>query len=392
MRTSLIRLLALLLFAASACVGLPDGGVSEVAPTPLPSATATTVATATRLPSPTPLPSATPTPEPEFPALAWLPYASGAYQGDLLAVRAGVAAREPVPESILLELYWDYDATSGRLAYAGQFWHAAAGTNKSVSDLWVYDYRADMAAQWLPDDVARARWSPVLDSDAGSSTAPLAVVARNPATGVFSLGIAAGPNQLTYLAEYATPRFSWSPDGTQIVFVRDGNYGLPSDGDTGIFLVDLAGGAVRKVAPLPDAGGAWIGDHPLWAGARRALLLAANPVVVQPLDGSAAFAPAVFDGLEYTGGRPFGMLWSEATAQLVVQTDTMLGGVQVWALHLSDDLREITSMQVISPDDDTALAGWLVPEEVVLMAARSGYGAPAAWSLTADAPFPLPPP
>src|SRR3990172_3513073 len=102
---------------------------------------------------------------PAVPDLVWLPFSNGLDESrSVLVVRSDQVGFETSP--VDFSLYWDYSGITGRLAYASEFWHAAEGSNRSVSDLWVYDYTFGKANQWVPDNVGRASWSPMREGQA----------------------------------------------------------------------------------------------------------------------------------------------------------------------------------------------------------------------------------
>ena len=329
------------------------------------------------LPSATPLPTATP--QPIIPELVWLPYASGAFLGDLLVVRAGVAAREPVPHEILIEIFWDYEGGSGRLAYGGWFWHAAEGTSKSVSDLWVYDYQTGSNVLWLANNVARAAWSPVPDAATGRTH--IAAVVYNPQSESFDLVVLKGPGSSAVVAKHVSIEFAWSPGGQQLVFARTKNFGTAVGVETGLYVVSVTAGNETKVSDYAYQDSGWIGDQPVWVSNPLAMIYADSPLGVAPLDGSGDFIPA--DDLS----RPFDMLWHDTSHTLLVQIETSLGAQGVEAWRFSEDLRMVTERFTLGPPgEDVALVGWYQPGEVVLLAVAGGYGEPIFWSLNQNAP------
>ncbi len=343
--------------------------------TPQPSATPPRSAAAGQ-PSAPPPPIITP--QPKIPELVWLPYASGAFLGDLLVVRNGVAAREPVPQEILIELFWDYDGTSGRLAYGGWFWHAAEGTSKSVSDLWVYDYGTGSNVLWLADNVARAAWSPVPDPATGRTH--IAAVVYNPQSESFDLVVLKGPGSSAVFAKHVSIEFAWSPGGQQLVFARTKNFGTAEGVETGLYVVSVTAGNETRVSDYAYQRGGWIGDQPVWVSNPPALIYADSPLGVTPLDGSGDFIPA--DDLS----RPFDMLWHDTSHTLLVQIETSFGGQGVEAWRFSEDLRMLTERLTLGPPgEDVALVGWYEPGEVVLLAVAGGYGEPIFWSIDQNA-------
>ena len=308
-----------------------------------------------------------------------MPYASGAFLGDLLVVRDGVAAREPVPQEILIELFWDYDGTSGRLAYGGWFWHAAEGTSKSVSDLWVYEYGTGNNTLWLADNVARAAWSPIPDPTTGRTQ--IAAVVYNPKSRSFDLVVLNGPGSAAMVAKHVSIEFAWSPGGGQLAFSRTENFRTAEDVETGLYVVSVTGGNETKVSEYAYQHGGWIGDQPVWVSNPPALIYAGSPLGVAPLDGSGDFI------LSGDLSRPFDMLWHDTSRTLLVQVETFLGGQGVEAWRFSEDLRMVTERITLGPPgENVALVGWHEPGEVVLLAVAGGYGEPIFWSLHQNAP------
>src|SRR4030067_882015 len=96
---------------------------------------------------------------PAVPELVWVPFSRRLDESRAVLVgRSDQGGLEPSP--VDFALYWDYSGATGRLAYASEFWHAARGSNRSVSDLWVYDHGAAEAVQWMTDNAGRGSWSP----------------------------------------------------------------------------------------------------------------------------------------------------------------------------------------------------------------------------------------
>ncbi len=342
------------------------------------------------------MPTAVPTPAPAtyssppaggVPDRAWLPFA-GAGES-MLVVYDNVVTREPAPARI--ELFWDYDGSSGKLAYAAQFWHSASGKDFSVSDLWVYDYSTGQGEHWLGNNVARASWSPV----AGSGQ--LAVALFDTESERLDLALVSGPGQVETLVEGASRHFAWSPDGQSLAFVRDESSGLPSD-SAGLYVIPAAGGQAARVSDLaPQYEGApkgwWIGDRPVWALADRALIYPDEPFRIVPLDGSGDIFPTTPSGQKVDGFRMETMLWSPERRQLVGQADTMMGR-SVWVYEFNQDLRTVVDSFSIGGGEsaDVVLIGWWEPGASVLLIDASTElglyaGAPIVWSLAENAPL-----
>src|SRR3972149_1760520 len=160
---------ALAVLLALAGCGPLGSGLEEGVDVPEPGTPTRGAAASGATGTPEPQASAVPTSEiePAVPDLVWLPFSSGVDDSrSVLVVRSNQVGFETSP--VDFSLYWDYSGITGRLAYASEFWHAAEGSNRSVSDLWVYDYTSGKANQWVPDNVGRASWSPMRGGQAGT--------------------------------------------------------------------------------------------------------------------------------------------------------------------------------------------------------------------------------
>src|SRR3990172_1305909 len=132
---------ALAVLLALAGCGPLGSGLEEGVDVPGPATPTRGAAASGATGTPEPQASAVPTSEiePAVPDLVWLPFSSGVDDSrSVLVVRSNQVGFETSP--VDFSLYWDYSGITGRLAYASEFWHAAEGSNRSVSDLWVYDY------------------------------------------------------------------------------------------------------------------------------------------------------------------------------------------------------------------------------------------------------------
>lgn len=333
----------------------------------------------------------------EVPELVWASFANGLDEsGNVLTVRPNQVGFEPSP--VNFALYWDYSGATGRLAYASEFWRAARGSNRSVSDLWVYEYDTGEATQWLPDNVARASWSPLFPGR--FSEQRLAAAIYNTEEGRYDLALVSGPGQVEWLASCASPTFSWSPDGTQLAYAA---FSIGEPGDIpqeceGVYLVSLEDGSITQISGLLSLSGSWIGDQPIWAEGQNVLLFSeASPESVFwviPLDGSGAFQldsepTAQNVGQEYLP-RPMYSLWSAEHRSLIGQTEGMLDPFGVWVYTFSEDMRTIEEAYRIDWGEyshDLILVGWWDAGDSVLLRDISNtsdlnpFGVAMVWAL-----------
>jgi len=306
--------------ALTACAASIDEPESKDDPVETPTATEVGEAVATKIGEP----------DRDFPDLVWLPFTSGLDDSrSVLTVRPGQVGFEPSP--VDLALFWDYNASDGMLAYASEFWHAASDSIRSVSDLWVYDYTTEDNAQWLPDDVSRALWSPVQLDD--SAEQRLAAAIYNTETEHYDLALVLGPGQVERLASCASSSFSWSPDGSRLAYAAfDLNEpeDLPEECE-GIFVLSVEDGSLTRLSgSLPIRGG-WVGIRPIWAEGQNVLLYpGGSPEAlfwVIPLDGSGAFQIDEKEAARNVGqeflNRPQHALWSTEHRSLIGQIDAM---------------------------------------------------------------------
>jgi len=367
--------LVLLALAGCAPVG---GGVEEPADLEQ-SATLTPVASEGR-PTEVPEPGApaAPTREgesgPAVPDLVWLPFSSGLDDSrSVLVVRSNQVGLETSP--VDFSLYWDYSGITGRLAYASEFWHAAEGSNRSVSDLWVYDYASGKANQWVPDNVGRASWSPMREGQAEPQR--LAAAIYDTEHGRYDLVLLDGPFQSQLLASCASPSFTWSPDGAQIAYTAysaEGAGRAPGECQ-GVFLVSVKDGLVTEISDQLALSGGWIGDRPVWAEGQGALLFPGytpeSIFWVVPLDGSGAYQPAMSPSIgEQLPPSPMHALWSASHRSLIGQTEGMTDPFGVWVYSFSEDLKTLEQAYRVDWGEyrhDLILVDWWVPGQSVLL-------------------------
>lgn len=278
--------------------------------------------------------TATPAP-PDVPTFVWLPYATGNYGQPVLMLEDGELVQQPMPVEV--EIFFDYEA--GWLAYGSEFW-GATDNQQSVTNLHVYDFATETDEQWAEGNIGRAAISP-----ASSGTEPLrAAVAVHQGQG-FSLFIFSLPRSSFPLIDDIDPYFSWSPDGSQIAYLRDGDLFVTSS------TIDSGN---PPVASGVYQNSQWIGDAPLWLGDSGYLLYADVPFTIVATDGSETIVPVSGNDVSLDKGRPLTMLYSSTHNQLIAETEGMFGaGVVVY--QLSEDFATAVISQQIA---DAQLAGW----------------------------------
>lgn len=360
-------------------------------------------------PTRTPFSQVTPTPTAildwggDVPQSVWMPFTQGTTEdGSVITVRPNQVGFEKSP--VEFSMYWDYSGATGKLAYASEFFHAARGSSTSVSDLWVYDYVTQKASMWLPDNIARAAWAPL--ETGHFSDQRLAAAIYNTEEGRFDLGLVSGPGQVEWLANCASPQFSWSPDATEIAYVATSlgkdDRGVPPECQ-GVYVVSLGTGDVRRVSDAPNLYGGWSGDRPIWADDQGSLLFSgASPESVFWVikgDGSPPIAASMGANIQEDYlPRPQFSLWSPDHHSVIGQTEGMMDPFGVWVYKFSDDLNTIEDAYRINWGDyshDIMLVGWWEPGESVLLrditntSALNPFGVAMVWSLSDQYAFEL---
>ncbi len=311
---------------------------TTIPPTPQPPATRRP----TRLPPPpTPLPAS---PAPDVPAQVWLPYATGNYGQPVLMLEEGNLASQPMPVDV--EIFFDYRA--GWLAYGSKFWGSTVN-QQSVTDLHLYNFATGSDQLWAEANIGRAALAPV-DASSGQ---PTVAVAKHNGRG-FDLIVKLEPDTDVFLVADVDPYFSWSPDGSQIAYLRDNELFVTSaTGDSGN--PPIASGVYE--------GSSWIGDAPLWLGDSGYLLYADAPFTVVAADGRETIVPQDENGTALDGPRPFAMLYAAPTNQLIAESEGMFGS-SVVVYQLGEGFATAVITQQI---DDAQLAGWYEENESVII-------------------------
>ena len=316
----------------------------------------------------------TPLPNPEsvteapstIPPLVWLPFENRSYffAKQIPVIREGELAFEKTPDD--LELFWDYDWQTDRLAYADRFSTSSPECNNSfaVSNLKIQDYRKGSNFPVL-ENVSNAKWSPVPNSETG---APMlaAIVCGNQ---LYVLPFDQEEGKIL-VSKNAGAGFSWSPDGMQLAFLRDDSLvTVPSRGGEekviGIFISEHRGAAINR---------------PVWAVEHNAIFVSDEPFLIVMLDGSGSFLPLSPDGKVPEGEAVDSMLWDPETRILVADSMEGMGQPVIRVYHLSDDLHTVLESYAISDAGfrDYPLAAWWIPGESVVLSNWE------IWTITGD--------
>jgi hypothetical protein len=256
---------------------------------------------------------------------------------------------------------------SGKFAYSTRSW------DENGANLWVYNYQNGESVAWF-DNVRRAEWSPVFEP--GTQRQALAVVFANN-----DLALATAPDHYETLENDVFPVISWSPDGKWLAFVKDNT----------LFIRSSENGEVRKLAEKVYYLHGWIGDRPIWAPEKQALIYQESPFKVVFMDGSGSFTPLTRSGEVPKGDRIFNMLWSDACSCLVGDTQDYDGNPILVVYQLSADMHTLLDTITI---EGAKLAAWWVKGESVLLEngqilAITGL-APDATPTTTTTPTPVP--
>ena len=288
-----------------------------------------------------------------------LDYGSGDYGNAVLMKIDDELVFEPLPAELGVEIFFDYSADHGLLAFGRVFWEAAGPESHSVSDLWVYDFKTDQLTQWFEGNIGRAAWS----SD--PTQPPTLAIAQHNGAG-FDLILAQQPETFVNVERGVLPHFSWAPGQSRLAFIKDGQ----------LLAVNPLTQSIQKTgtADMSNEFG-WIGDAPIWNLRDEALIYPDNPLLVAPLNGSASFVPSDGEGALVVGTRPTKMLWSAETRQLVTQVEDFASSVQVYLF--SPDLQRVDQIITI---DNVQLAFWYEPEISIVLLDELGEN-PQVWSL-----------
>ena len=264
--------------------------------------------------------------------------------GGLLTNSDGIFHKEDHPPRY--ELYWDYNVATELLAYASSEYHAPPEGTWSVSDFWSFDYQNNVAMRWWSSGVGRVSWDP--SSNFTNSRAALLVF--NEDHDDFSLGVATSPGRVRMLADHVGHAFSWSPDGTEIAFVRQSI-------DPGLYVLNVEHSHVRKVSDFSYKSIISIFDEPLWIVNHNILAVADSgdrPLLFVRLHDTSEFVPTTTDGHTIPGPRPDQMLWSPNDNQLVISGDSGVT-METWIHSFESNMYAVNKSVNLGK---AYLAGW----------------------------------
>ena len=264
--------------------------------------------------------------------------------GGLLTNSDGIFLKEDHPPRY--DLYWDYNVATELLAYASSEYHALPESTWSASDFWSFDYQNNVAMRWWSSGVGRVLWDP--SSNYTNSRAALIVF--NEDHDDFSLGVATSPGRVRMLADHVGHALSWSPDGTEIAFVRQSI-------DPGLYVINVEQTNVRKVSDFSYKAIISIFDQPLWIVNHNILAVADSgdrPLLFVRLHDKSEFGPTTIDGHTIPGPRPDRMLWSPNGNQLVISGDSGVT-METWVHSFESNMYAVNKSVNLG---NAYLAGW----------------------------------
>jgi hypothetical protein len=275
-------------------------------------------------------------------------------------------------------LLWDYSPTSGRLAYASEFFRGSEPSGNvvpgySISDLWIYDYVSGESERWLSDYVNHAVWAP------GGERITASIF--NPESNQLDLVLVSGLDQYELVATCVSSYFSWSPNSDMLTYAVSSSMttGMPVE-CFGIFLVSGMQSGEYQIERVLSQGVEQYTDNfpgfqPFWTLEQDALISPTPPFGVVPLDGSQPFIPQFLDGFDSDLFFMPGLsLWNMEQRQMIVHA---FGGLSnmggVWVFQFSSDFRTVENYYRLGDpantgNSDINLISWWEYGESVLVA------------------------
>ena len=264
--------------------------------------------------------------------------------GGLLTNSDGIFLKEDHPPRY--DLYWDYNVATELLAYASSEYHALPESTWSASDFWSFDYQNNVAMRWWSSGVGRVLWDP----SSNFTNVRAALIVFNEDHDDFSLGVATSPGRVRMLADHVGHALSWSPDGTEIAFVRQSI-------DPGLYVINVEQTNVRKVSDFSYKAIISIFDQPLWIVNHNILAVADSgdrPLLFVRLHDKSEFGPTTIDGHTIPGPRPDRMLWSPNGNQLVISGDSGVT-METWIHSFESNMYAVNKSVNLG---NAYLAGW----------------------------------
>ena len=319
-----------------------------------------------------PIPDATSTPAPEAQAPRQSPQPGAAAQNflwscytcpgnDIWSFANGEASRTTLPVEI--ELFYGYAPATDRVLYSSPQPLTGAGPSSiSAHDLWLLDVVSGQATPIFTElNIVEADWSP--------SGEAFAYVRATDTT--YELRWHNLNGEDTLLATDVAFTFKVSPQGEQVAFTRESNYGLR--GEPGLYVVDVAAAQERMLADADRAGAGSLGDRPEWSPDGQYVLLQTSATTGGPGLVRAAvagnnsvilgFDPALSAEPWYQA-EPFDPMWISDTqligSAFIRGVNQPMGGPTSLLLYqLNDTLDTIVDGAIIT--EEASLVGWDVP-------------------------------
>lgn len=159
--------------------------------------------------------------------------------------------------------FYDYAPAQDTILYATTFAdHGAGPGNLAVSDLYTLELGSGVTTPIVNSQtVVEALWMP-------NGTDILYLLATD-TTYELRLRTTAGDDRL--LASDLAPTFAPSPTGQYVAFTRETGYEVP--GAAGLYVVDVATGAITMVSDVDRGGQGSIDDQPVWSWDETYLML-----------------------------------------------------------------------------------------------------------------------
>ena len=272
----------------------------------------------------------------------------------------GEASRLDLPVEI--SGFFGYAPATGRVLYSTPKPVMGGGPSQiTVGDLWMLDVATGEAEPLISEQtVVEAEWAP--DGE------HFVYVLATDTTYELHWRVLDGAD--TLLASDVAFTFSVSPNGDQVAFTRESNYGLP--GLPGFYVVDVATAAETMLTDTDRAGAGGIEDKPVWSPAGQSVLLptygtTASPGLIRAAaDGSNSVALGFDSSLAneaWYEAEPFSPFWITetqfiASASLDGSNAQMGGDTSLILYQLNESLDTIVDGAVIKQGN---LLGWDVP-------------------------------
>lgn len=331
-------------------------------------------------------PTETPAPEAAAPSTPALEPVAGITTGDsqhflwncyscsgnqMWSFENGQANRIELPAEI--NYFFGYALATGRVLYSSPLPVMGGGPSQiTVGDLWSLDVATGEAQPLISEQaVVEAEWAP-------DGEQFVYVLATDTTYELRWHGLD-GADRL--LASDVAFTFSISPNGDQVAFTRESNYGLP--GQPGFYVVDVMTAEEIMLTDTDRAGAGSIDDKPVWSPAGQSVLLptygtTGGPGLVRAAAAGSNSVALGFDpslaSEEWYEAEPFSPFWVSETQFIasasLASSNAQLGGVAGLIFYqLNDTLDTIIDGAVIGQG---VVIGWDVPGASVWVQTENG--------------------